>query len=253
MYHLVAPKIPAGFLKYTVTLKAFSAQMSWLRIAGYQPITLDGWLGIRRGSNTPSRPVIITFDDGFQECLTYAVPILRAHRFPAIFFIVAGLVGKTSRWMADELKLELPLMNWGALAELSALGFECGSHSATHPHLTDLSIDDCRRELSYSRSLLEQHLGCKIRHLAYPYGSYNDTVRDLAQASGYISACTVRTGLSTASDDLMALRRVPVNGQESLLDFACRVFRGSCTSELMVRALRRLCRSLKLVGSATNP
>src|SRR2546427_545976 len=100
MYHLVTPTPPERFWKYSVSPKAFSTQMRWLRVVGYHPISFEVWLEYRSGRTTlPPRPVIITFDDGYQDCFNYAVPILLAHRFPAIFFIVAGLVGKTSKWM----------------------------------------------------------------------------------------------------------------------------------------------------------
>jgi peptidoglycan/xylan/chitin deacetylase (PgdA/CDA1 family) len=250
MYHLVAPRPPAGFVKYTVTPKAFSAQMSWLRIAGYHPVTIDDWLQYRRdGSGMPSRPVIITFDDGFQDCFTYALPILRTYRYPAIFFVVAGLVGQTSQWVGKP-ELNLRLMDWDMVIRLRELGFECGSHTISHPHLPDLSVEDCRRELSYSRYLLEERLSRPVRHLAYPWGSYNEVVRGLAESVGYASASTTQIGISMTSDDPMTLRRVPVIGRESLLDFACRLFCASSPQEWLPWGLKHLYRSLKAARSA---
>jgi peptidoglycan/xylan/chitin deacetylase (PgdA/CDA1 family) len=241
MYHLVAPTALAGFEKYTITPQAFSAQMTWLRIAGYHPISFDEFLECRRGaSRLPPAPVIITFDDGYDDCFTYAVPILRAHRFPAIFFIVAGLVGKESKWMAEPLKLDFRLMDWGTLAKLQALGFECGSHTLTHPLLAEVATVDCREELSRSRSLLEKNLRGPISHLAYPFGSYSEKVGELAAQAGYLSASTTRVGFARLSDDFMALRRVPVNGEESLLDFACRLTCGLRPRELVGRVVHRL-------------
>jgi peptidoglycan/xylan/chitin deacetylase (PgdA/CDA1 family) len=246
MYHLVSPTRRAGFAKYTVSPKAFAAQMRWLRLAGYHPISVDDWLEYRWGGGTlPSAPVIITFDDGFQECFTHAVPILLAHRFPAMFFIVAGLVGKTSRWMVSQSKPDVPLMNWDTLVKLRGLGFEWGSHTVTHTHLSGLSADLCRHELTWSKFLLEDYLGSQIRHLAYPFGSYDQAVRDLAQEAGYVSACTTRIGLCTACEDPMALPRVPVNGQESLLDFACRLLCGSSPQGLVGRVTERLRRNVR--------
>jgi peptidoglycan/xylan/chitin deacetylase (PgdA/CDA1 family) len=248
MYHLVSPTPRASFRKYTVTPKAFTAQMKWLRLARYHPISFDDWLEYSWNRTTlPRASVIITFDDGFQDCFTYAVPILRAYGFPATFFIVAGLVGKTSRWMAKESKPDLPLMNWNTLGTLSGLGFECGSHTVTHPRLSELSGELCRQELSCSKSLLEDRLGRQIRHLAYPFGSYDDRVRGLAQNAGYASACTTRIGLCTASENPMVLPRVPVLGDESLLDFAWRLFCGSRPNSLIGQVIGRLRSSLKIV------
>ena len=71
----------------------------------------------------PRRPVVITFDDGFQGCADYAVPVLRTHGFTAMFYLVAGLMGATSRWLRPELGMELALMSWDTARSLAAEGF----------------------------------------------------------------------------------------------------------------------------------
>src|SRR5262249_45167581 len=127
MYHQVSPKPLPALQTYTVTPKAFPAQMAWLALSGYVPITLDNLLEYRNGrAALPSRPIIITFDDGFQNIVEYAVPILQARGFTAVFYLVAGLVGKSSRWILLELGIECPLMDWNAARELEQERFECG-------------------------------------------------------------------------------------------------------------------------------
>ncbi|GJG86438.1 polysaccharide deacetylase [Gemmatimonadetes bacterium T265] len=229
MYHEVSPTPRPTFRKYVVSRRAFARQMSWLRAAGYTPVTLDALLAARTGGARPGapplpgRPVVITFDDGFHDCMQYAAEVLERHAFPATFFLVAGLVGGTSRWLVPERGLELRMGDWARARELLAAGFDCGSHSLTHPRLAALGADACRRELAESRRVLEDGLGREVRHLAYPYGSYDARVRDTAAEVGYRTACTVEPGPSTADDDLLALRRVPVNGAESLLAFIWRL------------------------------
>jgi peptidoglycan/xylan/chitin deacetylase (PgdA/CDA1 family) len=232
MYHQVAPRPRPVFRKYAVTPKAFAAQMKWLSLMGYVPITLDALLAHRSGQcSLPARPIVITFDDGFQDCIDYAAPIMRALGFTAIFYLVAGLVGKTSRWLLSERGIELPLMDWTAARELEAAGFQCGSHTMNHPHLAELTSAACGEELLSSRSVLEDHLGHEVRHLAYPFGSFNQRVRDLALETGYRSASSVRIGLSPPDDDSLALHRIHVTGQDSLLDFICRLRRAHTMGE----------------------
>lgn len=234
MYHQVTPRPHAAFRKYAVTPRAFAAQMKWLALAGYTPISLDRLLIYRSGqSRTPQRPVIITFDDGFQDCVEYAVPILQTHGFTAIVYLVAGLVGRTSRWLVQERGIELPLMDWSAARQLEAAGFYCGAHTMSHPRLTNLSSASCRRELHESRQILEQQLGHQIRHLAYPFGSFDERVRAITSEVGYCTACSVQIGLSSSDDDLLALRRVPVLGSDSLLDFIGRLHRARTPRELL--------------------
>lgn len=234
MYHQVSPRAVPGFRKYVVSPQAFTAQMRWLALAGYTSITLDALLAHRNGTySLPRRPVVITFDDGFQDCVEYAVPILQARGFTAIFYLVAGLMGKTSRWLVPERGFEFPLIDWATARQLEAAGFSCGAHSMSHPRLAELSPDACRVELEESRRLLEDQLGHEVRHLAYPFGSYNAVVRAIAADTGYASACSVRIGLSAPDDDRLALHRVPVSGQDSLLDFACRLQRARTPGELL--------------------
>ncbi len=249
MYHLVTPQPLPAFRKYTVTPRAFAAQMHWLALAGYATITLDDLLVARSGGSLPPRPVIITFDDGFQDCVDYAVPILQAHGFRAIFYLVAGFMGKVSEWLRVERGVALALVDWSTARQLEAAGFQCGAHSMSHPHLADLDSAACHMELRESQQLLEERLGHKVRHLAYPYGSCNTTVRAIAAECGYQSACSTRIGLSDADDDLLALHRVPVNGQESFFDFICRLST-ACTVRETVQSMAHVTlRQLRLKGA----
>ena len=234
MYHQVSPKPLPALQTYTVTPKAFAAQMAWLALSGYVPITLDNLLEYRNGrAPLPSRPIIITFDDGFQDIVEYAVPILQARSFTAVFYLVAGLVGKSSRWILPELGIECPLMDWNAARQLERGGFHCGSHTMSHPRLATLDSAACLQELLQSRRLLEDCLGHEVRHLAYPFGSFSDRARAIVIETGYRSACSTQKGFSGPDDDRLALHRIPVKGQDSLLDFICRLHTTRTVKELL--------------------
>jgi|SRR5215467_368786 len=253
MYHQVTSRPYPALRKYAVTPRAFGAQMNWLTLAGYVPITLDGLLDHRSGHCTlPARPIVITFDDGFQDCVEHAVPILRARGFPAVFYLVAGFVGKTSRWLLPERGVELPLIDWAAARRLEAAGFQCGSHTMTHPRLANLSTEACREELLESRRLLEDHLGHEVRHLAYPFGSFNENVRALVAEAGYRSASSVRIGLSPQEDDVFALHRVPISGQDSLLDFICRLHTARTLGEVLRAKAHGVWHRIRHIGVQTS-
>jgi peptidoglycan/xylan/chitin deacetylase (PgdA/CDA1 family) len=234
MYHQISPQASRAFRKYVVTVKAFAAQMNWLARAGYVPISLDTLIAYRSGRDAlPVRPVVITFDDGFRDCAEHAVPILKARSFTATFYLVAGMVGETSRWLLAERGIEFQLMDWATARQLVAAGFNCGCHTMSHPRLADLSPALCHEELLRSRQLLEDNLGHEVTHLAYPFGSFNDSVRAVVAETGYRSACSVRIGLSASDDDPLALHRVPICGQDSLLDFICRLSTARSIREYM--------------------
>ncbi len=223
MYHQVAPEFPASFSKYTVTPQAFEAQMKWLSLARYTPVTLDVLLDGRNSSSLPARPVVITFDDGYQGCADYALPILKKYGFTAVFYLIVGLVGQNTPWLKAQLDIDYPLMNWDTVQQMRKDGFQIGSHAMTHPHLDALTPQDCRAELQLSRRLLEERLNTEIRHLAYPFGDYNQEVRAIAAETGYQTACSVKIGLSKPDDDILALHRVPVTSQDKLIDFISRL------------------------------
>jgi peptidoglycan/xylan/chitin deacetylase (PgdA/CDA1 family) len=246
MYHEVSPTPHPSFRRYTVTVREFTWQMRWLATWGYEAIDMDALVRARLGQGSlPKRPVLITFDDGLQGCADHAVPVLRSHEFTAVFFLVTGLMGKTSRWMLPELGLELSLMSWETARALAAEGFQCGAHTVTHPRLAGLDPARCRAELVDARRRLEDELDRPAVHLAYPYGSYDPGVQRIAAEAGYVTACSTRAGLSGADDDLLAVHRVTIYGHDSLFDFACRLRTGMTARERLGQALGGMARNFR--------
>jgi len=224
MYHEVASVAAPGFAKYTVSPDSFRKQMRWLSRAGYQALNLDDLVGSPR--SLPSKPVVITFDDGFASCIEHTLPVLTDRAFPAIFYLVAGLIGGRSEWLMAERGFDLPIVDWPAVRALTTAGFLCGSHATTHPHLDHTRPEQCRWELTEARRVLEAEIGSAVVHLAYPFGGFNEGVRAMAAEAGYVTATTVEPRLSDASEDLLALPRLPITGSCSLVDFISLVRKG---------------------------
>jgi peptidoglycan/xylan/chitin deacetylase (PgdA/CDA1 family) len=245
MYHEVSPSPHPAFRRYTVTPRAFARQMRWLAAFGYRPIDMDTLVRARqlRGS-LPKHPVVITFDDGLQGAVDHALPVLQRHRFTAVFYLVAGLMGQTTRWLRAELGIELPIISWDTARRLAESGFQCGAHTLTHPRLAQLSPAQHRPELVEARDRLEQELSRPVAHLAYPFGSFDPRVREAAADAGYISACSTQQGLSNRDDDLLTLHRVPVYGHETLVDFAWRLRTARALSGRLSASLRDLSRRI---------
>ncbi len=239
MYHEVAPAARANFVRFTVTPQALAWQMRWLAGAGYTAIGLDQLAAAREGrAPLPRRPVVLTFDDGFADSARYAPPVLQRHGFTATFYLVAGMVGRPGAWLEREVGFQLPLMSWATARALQADGFHFGSHTVTHPRLAALPPDDARRELVRSRELLEDALARPVEHLAYPFGSHDERVLRLAADAGYRTACTTVEAHSRG-EALLALRRIPVYGTDSRLDFVLRLLAARPAAELAPRALAR--------------
>jgi peptidoglycan/xylan/chitin deacetylase (PgdA/CDA1 family) len=243
MYHQITPDPHPAFRPYTVSRMSFTAHMRWLAATGHTAISLDQLLVARNGRGAlPPKPVVITFDDGYLECVRYAMPVLRHHGFTAIFYMVAGLAGRASEWLARELgiQIQFSLIDWDTARRLTSEGFACGSHSMTHARLTAIGEDARLFELAASRRLLEEHLGREVRHLAYPFGSSDAPLRRLVEQTGYLSACSTNPGLSGLQEDPFLLSRIDITGHDSLLDFPFRVRTGLTARAYVKRTLLRL-------------
>jgi peptidoglycan/xylan/chitin deacetylase (PgdA/CDA1 family) len=212
-----------------VSPKRFDEQLAALKRLSFTSGSLDDFSAM---TQAPGDHAVITFDDGFTSVLRNGLEILARHQFPAIEFLVAGSLGKQNHW--DIAKADVPeqLMDEVQVREWLAAGHEIGSHSTTHRNLRHLSPTEAREEISGSKKSLEDRFGIEVRHFCYPYGSWNQAVRDLAIEAGYRTASTLVFGVNNATTPAHELRRiVPLSTAEMLRKIAHRlvrrVFRGS--------------------------
>jgi len=255
MYHQVTPRIHPKFLPYSVTPQTFKIHMKILEFFRFSPINLTQLLDYRNGKTSlPKKPVIITFDDCYQECVDHAVPILLEKGFTAVFYMPTDYAGKDSHWIVPELGIEFPIISWKTLKHLDSCGFQIGSHSMSHPHLSKINPEACFKELYGSRKILEERLDHEVTHLAYPYGSFNECVRAIAAEAGYFTACTTEELFSSPLDDLLLLPRMDVLGYMSNLDFILKLhIQGSFNTTLAwleythgkIRGIRRRIRRIR--------
>ena len=188
LYHSVSAYAPQGFREWVLSPQVFSLQMAYLRSNGYSPMTVTQFSSSMDAApaSLPDRPVLITFDDGFADFYTDALPILEENGFPATMYIPTGLVGNADHWLNQQ--SQKPTMSWSQIIEIDKAGIECGSHSLTHPQLDTLAPARARSEISDSKHILEDHLGHTAPSFSYPHGYYNTAVRELVQSAGYSSA-----------------------------------------------------------------
>lgn len=212
MYHVVdEPRSPRE-ARFCVRPADFARQMASLRSLGYRPVALEE---IVDGTAGPDA-VAVTFDDGFEATCENAPAVLRACDIPATLFAVSQRLGRDNDWMHSRGLPRRPLASASRLRGLARAGVAIGSHSRTHPRLTELAPAELQREVAQSRDELEDLLGQAVRTFAYPYGAYDGRVRDAVQAAGYRAACSTRPGFNREAEDRFALRRIDVFGGDAL-------------------------------------
>lgn len=213
MYHSISHDATAKFGQFTVSPTLFAEQMAYLYQQAYTPLTVTQLVTLRsqEDNELPERPIVITFDDGFADFYTEALPILMRYGFPATLYVPTAFVNRTSLWLEREGETKRQMLTWQQLRKISAQDIECGAHSHTHPQLDMLPPEVVRAEIIQSKELLEHHLGQRVMSFAYPFGYQTAVVRRLVREVGYTSACTVSHTISSVSADPFALTRLMVN------------------------------------------
>lgn len=178
---------------WCITPEQFEAQMKFLKEQGYAAISLTELQeSIGRKRPVPPKSVVITFDDGRKGVYTLAGPILKKYGFTATIYIVPAWI--EGHPIPPE-EAYSDFLDWDELKELSAAGFEIGSHSFFHLNLTNLDEAQILHQLQQADEIINQQLHIPVPHFSHPYGAYNDAVLNLI-ASRYQTAVTTEKGFA---------------------------------------------------------
>ena len=215
MYHKVND-LPENPLSVPVGL--FDEQMAQLAELGYSVVSLDDVLAhYVDGRELPSRPVLITFDDGYRDNLEHAAPVLARHGYAAVLFVPIAYLEDQLPLPHEERLAARGVVNatldWGELAELEAAGIRIESHGISHRPLADLALDEAAREIVLSKLRLEDRLGRPVRSFAYVKGSeahYKPVHLSLLRQAGYDVAFTSVSGSNGPDTDPLRLHRYNV-------------------------------------------
>ncbi|WP_202437502.1 polysaccharide deacetylase family protein [Streptomyces sp. SID5910] len=217
MYHAVADDPRKATRALSVTPAAFAGQMAAIADRGLTPVgTAELAAAWRSGRPLPARPVLITFDDGYEGVHRHALPVLTEHGFPATLFVTTGWL----RGPYDTGGALDTMLDWDQVRELAAAGVEIGGHSHTHPQLDQLGEASLRYELIHCREILTDQLGAAPASFAYPYGYSDRRVRRAVRETGYAQALAVGNALARRRQGPYALRRVTVRRGTGPEEFA---------------------------------
>jgi peptidoglycan/xylan/chitin deacetylase (PgdA/CDA1 family) len=204
MYHVIsAPKPGAPYPELYTPAPVFAEQMRALRGAGYHGVTLaqvDRYWS--RGYALPSKPVVISFDDGYLSHYTHAGPVLRRLHWPGVL----NLEINNALTPGD--------ISVRQVRALLKAGWEVDSHTMTHPDLTAIGAQQLRDELVRSRAFIRRRFNVPADYFCYPAGRFDATVEAAVRRAGYRLATTTQPGLATPNGDRLALARIRVDGND---------------------------------------
>ncbi|MEP6788338.1 MAG: polysaccharide deacetylase family protein [Acidobacteriota bacterium] len=194
------------------TPRLLGFQLRLLKLLGFRFMTLKDAMADGRG-----RIAVITFDDGYADNFTNALPILERMSIPATVFVVTNDLGRQDVvW--DEASEDLPadLLSWSMLRHLVKCGWEVGSHAHEHVHLARYSAAEQAKTIKMSVDAISDNLGLRPVSFAYPYGSYDQTTKEILKAEGIENAVTINPATyteSTGPKDYLELSRLSVGGR----------------------------------------
>lgn len=260
-YHRVNPYPPARLgpvsREISVTPDAFERQLRHLAAGGWRGISLAECAAMLDGSMPlDPRALLITFDDGYEDNLLFAAPLLERYGFRATVFAVAGFLGRESGevWPYGDTPGHGRFLDRTQLQTLVRSGFEIGSHTMTHPRLTEIDGPERARELGEARSLLEAAVAKPVTAFAYPEGDVDAAVEWAVSEAGYTLAFTTVPGRNGLGTRPTALRRTEVSASDSPIVFRMKLagaldwlaFKESAGVRAVIGALnRRLIRHVR--------
>ncbi|OKJ97036.1 polysaccharide deacetylase [Streptomyces sp. CB03234] len=216
MYHAVGHRPAKAAYGLSVSPEAFAAQMELLGERGFTPVTTAGlgqaW---RTGAPLPDRPVLITFDDGYEGVHRHALPVLAQHGFASTLFVSTGWL----RGAYEEGGALDTMLDWDQVRELAAAGTEIGGHSHTHPQLDQLDDERLRFETVRCREIITEEVGTAPVSFAYPYGYSSRRVRRTVRDAGFAQALAVGNATARRTQGPYALRRVTVRRGTGIEEF----------------------------------
>ncbi|MGP3771250.1 polysaccharide deacetylase family protein [Streptomyces sp. SDT5-1] len=217
MYHAVSSHPNDATRGLSVSPSQFAEQMELLADHGRTPLTTAELATIWRGDGRtlPDRPVLITFDDGYEGVHTHALPALAKHGFAATLFVSTGWL----RGAYDTGGGLDAMLDWDQVRALAGQGVEIGGHSHTHPQLDQLDDADLEFELLRCREIVTGELGRAPRSFAYPYGHSDRRVRRAVRAIGFTQSLAVGNALARRRQGPYALRRVTVRRSTDVTEF----------------------------------
>lgn len=212
MYHHIDTKLEPGNPhagNLTVSPKLFESHLEHLSKNGFNTISLDElYAALYGGTSLPSKPVLITFDDGYENNYTYAFSLLKKYGKKGTFFMISDYADAPGYLTKAQLK------------EMSDAGMGIESHTKKHANLAQVDPPTLIVELGASKKALEKIIGKKVNYIAYPFGGYSEYALRAVKSSGYLMGLTINEGKVIEAKEPFRIPRIAIDPSVNLKRFA---------------------------------
>ena len=232
MYHMIRDAIPGKkFNSLRVSPENFEKQIKYLYDNGWSSYTISE--AVKRKDALPLKSVVITFDDGYQDNLVNALPILKKYAFKATIYLVNDRHDRDwsgyrkakneGAGLKDEAKL-----SDDEVKELLESGLiEIGAHTLTHVNLNSLNATESKREICNSKEQIEALFEIECKSFAYPFGLYDHKDKKILKECAYSNAVSTKVGIADLNTcDLFEISRVTVSGKDNFFAFILKLKTG---------------------------
>jgi len=211
MYHSIE-SMPRSTVMRSIHVppRRFKLQMFLLKILGYKALSIRDLKPYLDGHKV-GKVVGLTFDDGYQNNLINAAPVLKKYDFTATCYLVTENIGKSNEWDLHKNITQRPLMNQEEISEWINLGMDIGAHTKNHVDLTSVSYEDAKMEIEGCKYQLESLFNQPVADFCYPFGRYNEKISMLVKDSGFHTATSMDRGRVNHGTNMFQLPRIPIN------------------------------------------
>jgi peptidoglycan/xylan/chitin deacetylase (PgdA/CDA1 family) len=210
MYHYISPLPPdADAVRVGLTLDPtmFRQHIEYFEGAGYTTISLyEMDEALMNGTELPSNPVVLTFDDGYAEHYNYVFPLLREHRMTGTFFVITQFADNNAE----------NYLTWAQVEDMEAAGMSMEAHTKNHVDLRNRNYDYLVFEIAGSIESIEAHTGTRSRMFAYPVGRYDANTLDVMASTNVLRAVTTQLGTWHTSDNRLEVARMRITNETNI-------------------------------------
>ncbi len=220
MYHRIAD-IPGD--RNSLPKEKFEQQLLYLSSHNYTAITPDMlYEHYKNNAPLPPKPVLLTFDDGYADNYSEALPLLKKYHMTAVVFPIANWIGKPNHWEHFG-KKETMTMTLPQLQDWLKQGMDIQPHTHNHPFLANCDDNKLHDELAISKQQLTKLLDKPMNYICYPYGNFNQKVMRSAKDVGYKMAFAIFESVPLWHINLFALPRIPIPSHQKMWEFKLKV------------------------------